>query len=61
MSFKGKIIEMVKETPNNYELGDKLRKLLWPEILKELKTNETDKNQISIFDEIKEREDARSN
>lgn len=61
MSFKSKIIEMVKETPNNYELGDKLRKLLWPEILKELKTNETDKNQISIFDEIKEREDARSN
>lgn len=61
MSFKGKIIEMVKETPNNYELGDKLRKLLWPEILKELKTNEIDKNQISIFDEIKEREDARSN
>lgn len=61
MDFKGKILEMVKNTPNNYELGNKVRELMWPEVLKELRANKTDDNQISIFDEIKERENARSN
>lgn len=61
MDFKSKILEMVKNNPNNYELGNEVRKLMWPEVLKELRANETDDNQISIFDEIKERENARSN
>lgn len=61
MDFKSKILEIVKNTPNNYELGNKVRKLMWPEVLKELRANKTDNNQISIFDEIKERENARSN
>ena len=61
MNFKSKIIELVKTNPNNYELGDKVRNLVWPEVIKELEANKTDKNQISIFDEIKERENARSN
>lgn len=60
MDFKSKIIELVKTNPNNYELGNKVRKLIWPEVLKELKANKIDENQISIFDEIKERENARS-
>jgi hypothetical protein len=60
MDFKSKIIELVKTNPNNYELGNKVRNLIWPEVLKELKANKIDKNQISIFDEIKERENARS-
>tara|TARA_B100000767_G_scaffold27743_1_gene24109 strand:+ start:978 stop:1163 length:186 start_codon:yes stop_codon:yes gene_type:complete len=61
MDFKGKIIEMVEQTPNNYELGDKLRKMVWPLIFKEKEIIQ-DTNQISIFDEIKERKkDARSN
>ena len=59
MDFKSKIIEMVKQTPNNYELGDKLRKLVWPLIFKE-KSTVNDTNQISIFDEIEERRNARS-
>jgi hypothetical protein len=54
MDFKGKIIEMVEQTPNNYELGDKLRKMVWPLIFKE-KEQVKDINQISIFDEIEER------
>lgn len=60
MDFKSKIIEMVEQTPNNYELGDKLRKMVWPLIFKE---KEQIKNaaQISIFDEIEEkRNNARS-
>ena len=52
MDFKSRIIELVKQTPNNYELGDKLRKMVWPLIFKE-KVEDT--NQISIFDEIEER------
>ena len=61
MNFKSKIIELIKTNPNNYELGDKIRKLIWPEVIKELEADKKDKNQISIFDEIKERENARSN
>jgi hypothetical protein len=57
MDFKSRIIELVKQTPNNYELGDKLRKMVWPLIFKE-KVEDT--NQISIFDEIEERKNARS-
>jgi len=60
MDFKSKIIELVKTNPNNYELGNKVRNLIWPEVIKELKANKIDENQISIFDEIKERENARS-
>jgi len=52
MDFKSRIIELVKQTPNNYELGDKLRKMVSPLIFKE-KVEDT--NQISIFDEIEER------
>ena len=37
MNFKGKIIELVKTNPNNYELGNKVRNLVWPEVIKELK------------------------
>lgn len=59
MDFKSKIIELVKTNPNNYELGNKVRNLIWPEVLKELKANKIGENQISIFDEIKERENAR--
>lgn len=59
MDFKSKIIEMVEQTPNNYELGDKLRKMIWPLIFKE-KSTTIDTNQISIFDEIEERRNARS-
>jgi|TARA_B100000768_G_scaffold114288_1_gene105803 hypothetical protein len=60
MDFKGKIIEMVEQTPNNYELGDKVRKMVWPLIFKE-KEQAKDTNQISIFDEIEEkRNNARS-
>lgn len=60
MDFKSKIIELVEQTPNNYELGDKLRKMVWPLIFKE-KQNTQDTNQISIFDEIEERKNnARS-
>lgn len=57
MDFKSRIIELVKQTPNNYELGDKLRKMVSPLIFKE-KVEDT--NQISIFDEIEERKNARS-
>ena len=59
MDFKSKIIEMVEQTPNNYELGDKLRKMVWPLIFKEKSTTK-DANQISIFDEIEERRNDRS-
>lgn len=60
MDFKGKIIEMVEQTPNNYELGDKVRKMVWPLIFKG-KEQVKDTNQISIFDEIEEkRNNARS-
>ena len=59
MDFKSRIIEMVEQTPNNYELGDKLRKMVWPLIFKE-KSITSDANQISIFDEIEERKNARS-
>lgn len=60
MDFKSTIIELVEQTPNNYELGDKLRKMVWPLIFKEKQTIQ-DTNQISIFDEIEERKkNARS-
>lgn len=59
MDFKSKIIELVKTNPNNYELGNKVRNLIWPEVVKKLKANKIDENQINIFDEIKERENAR--
>jgi len=60
MDFKSKIIELVEQTPNNYELGDKVRKMIWPLIFKE-KTISNDPKQISIFDEIEERKNnARS-
>ena len=26
-----KIIKLVHDTPNNYELGDKIRKIIWDE------------------------------
>jgi hypothetical protein len=54
MDFKSKIVELVEQTPNNYELGDKVIKMVWTLIFKE-KTISNDPKQISIFDEIEER------
>lgn len=59
MNLQSKIIETVEQTPNNSELGGKIRKMLQHLIFKKDKILHAP-NQISIFDEIKERENDRS-
>ena len=55
-NFYKTINDLVKSTPNNLELGDAVRKLIW-KIEDSKKQTEVDPNQVTIFDEIKERQD----
>lgn len=55
-NFYKTISDLVKSTPNNLELGDAVRKLIW-KIEDSKKQTEVDPNQVTIFDEIKERQD----
>lgn len=47
---------LVKTNPNNMDLGDKVRKIIW-KIEESKNVDQVDPNQITIFDEIKERQD----
>jgi len=47
---------LVKTNPNNMDLGDKVRKIIW-KIEESKNVDQADPNQITIFDEIKERQD----
>jgi hypothetical protein len=52
-----KLVKLVKETPNNYDLGDKVRKMIWAE---EDKINiQPDPNQLTIEDIINDLNNGR--
>ena len=57
-SFYETIESIVKTTPNSFELGEAVRRLVIK--IQDSKKEETkDSNQVSIFDEIKERKNER--
>jgi hypothetical protein len=56
-TFYETVLGIVKSTPNNQSLGDSIRSLVNKIEESTRDVNNVDPNQISIFDEIKERQD----
>ena len=56
-TFYETVLDIVKSTPNNQSLGDSIRSLVYriEEVTGTL--DRVDTNQLTIFDEIKERQD----
>jgi translation initiation factor 2B subunit (eIF-2B alpha/beta/delta family) len=56
-TFYETVVGIVKSTPNNMSLGDSIRSLVNKIESTTEQTNKGATNQLTIFDEIKERQD----
>ena len=52
-----KLVKLVKETPNNYDLGDKVRKMIWAE--EDKISIQPDPDQLTIDDIINDLNNGR--